>query len=573
MSVAQWTDTKKRWWMGGWSLAMVAGWIVAATLAGCQQSESPDDVDPDADLTVTLPGEGSDPGHLTDDPIAPPAVDVQAPAKTAASDPSAMASPPSAAGDPPTQAVVAGDQPEPWQQWQDPAVVLVVSGQQHGYIEPCGCTGLENQKGGLARRFTLIEQLRDKGWDVVPLDGGNQVRRFGRQAEIKFQTTVAGLKQMDYKAVGFGPDDIRLGVGELLSVAAGDEDNPTMFASANVTLLDPELMPKVKRIEQGGKTVLVTTILDPDTLDSAASDEIMVAPVPEALANLPAELTAEEEAFRVLLYVGEEAVAKQHIAQHAPDVFDLLVVAGGYGEPTYKPQSIEGSKTQAIVTGNKGMYTGLVGLFDDRPMQYSRVALTDDFSDADEMMQLMATYQDQLEALGLEGLGLRPVPHPKGDQFVGSATCGECHTIAYDIWQGTPHVDATADIVSPPNSRGSIPRHFDPECLSCHVTGWNPQGYYPYESGYLSLEQSAHLTGNGCENCHGPGAAHSAAEREGSGATAERLAELREGMRLPMEKAREKCIECHDLDNSPDFHDPDAFEDIYWPEIEHYGLD
>jgi hypothetical protein len=44
-------------------------------------------------------------------------------------------------------------------------------------------------------------------------------------------------------------------------------------------------------------------------------------------------------------------------------------------------------------------------------------------------------------------------------------------------------------------------------------------------------------------------------------------------MILPLEKAREKCMECHDLDNSPDFHEDDAFEDIYWPEIEHYGLD
>jgi hypothetical protein len=28
------------------------------------------------------------------------------------------------------------------------------------------------------------------------------------------------------------------------------------------------------------------------------------------------------------------------------------------------------------------------------------------------------------------------------------------------------------------------------------------------------------------------------------------------------------CMECHDLDNSPDF----DFQ-LYWPEVEHYGLD
>src|SRR5436309_3560352 len=39
--------------------------------------------------------------------------------------------------------------------WPKPVVALVITGQQMGYIEPCGCTGLENQKGGLARRQTF----------------------------------------------------------------------------------------------------------------------------------------------------------------------------------------------------------------------------------------------------------------------------------------------------------------------------------------------------------------------------------------------------------------------------------
>ena len=103
--------------------------------------------------------------------------------------------------------------------WPKPEALLVITGRQHGYLEPCGCTGLDRQKGGLARRYTLIEQLKEKGWPILAIDAGNQVRRFGRQAEVKLQQTVNALKQMDYQAVGFGPDDLRLGVGELLSVA------------------------------------------------------------------------------------------------------------------------------------------------------------------------------------------------------------------------------------------------------------------------------------------------------------------------------------------------------------------
>ena len=36
--------------------------------------------------------------------------------------------------------------------WPTPQAVLVITGELDGYIEPCGCTGKENQKGGLSRR-------------------------------------------------------------------------------------------------------------------------------------------------------------------------------------------------------------------------------------------------------------------------------------------------------------------------------------------------------------------------------------------------------------------------------------
>jgi len=128
--------------------------------------------------------------------------------------------------------------------------------------------------------------------------------------------------------------------------------------------------------------------------------------------------------------------------------------------------------------------------------------------------------------------------------------------------------------VKPPNNRGDIARHFDPECLSCHVTGWAPQQYYPFESGYLSLDKTPRMQHNGCENCHGPGNAHVAAESGEGDLSADAIAKLRDAMKLPIAGgiAERKCLECHDLDNSPDFHKPGAF-DKYWIEVEHKGKD
>ena len=103
------------------------------------------------------------------------------------------------------------------------------------------------------------------------------------------------------------------------------------------------------------------------------------------------------------------------------------------------------------MTGEKGMYAGLLGLFDRGESKYARVPLTHEFEDAPEMRQLMKEYQDQLKDIGLSGLGLVPgIPHPSGQKYVGTKKCGECHKTAYEIWQSTPHAMATDDLVKPP---------------------------------------------------------------------------------------------------------------------------
>ncbi|MGB7329528.1 MAG: multiheme c-type cytochrome [Rubripirellula sp.] len=460
------------------------------------------------------------------------------------------------------------DGPEDYKTWQQPTVALVFTGQQHGYIEPCGCTGLDRQKGGVARRYTFIDSLAKQGWDLVPMDAGNQVRRFGKQAAIKMQQSARALDEMGYQAVGFGPDDIRLGVGDLLALAAEKE----MFVSANVVLFDPEYLPVIKVVEKNGIKIGATSILDPESMEVAADDAMQVGDPAETLAEAAKKLAAEAPDFSVLLFFGKEENARA-LVRKVPG-FDLVVAAGGYGEPTYQAEPIDGTATRIIVTGDKGMYAGMVGLYSDGPMKYARVPLTHEYADAPEMRGVMKDYQNQLRDLGLGGLGLLPpIKHSSDQEFVGSQACGKCHTTAFDIWESSAHAEATEHLVHPPKERSDISRHFDPECISCHVTGWNAQDYYPYESGYLSLELSPHLTGNGCENCHGPGSGHAAAEQEGADVSIALRDELRESMKLPLEKAREQCMSCHDLDNSPDFHTPDAFEDVYWPEIEHYGVD
>jgi hypothetical protein len=460
--------------------------------------------------------------------------------------------------------------------WNDPWAVFFVSGMQYGYLEPCGCTGLENQKGGLMRRDTLLTSLRGRGWNIVPVDAGNQVRDSLKQNNIKFEWTGKALEMMGYAATTFGEYDLNMYaetlVYQLINTTpdADGKSNP-LYLSSNVSVF-PEMDTQYKVIQIGKKRIAITGVIGDENAKKVQENQqeegVKIAPAIASLKKVAEKIRAEKCDFHVLL-ANASLEESRLIAKEVPD-FQLIVTSGGFGEPTYRPELIEGTKSQMIQVGAKGMYAGIVGLFEGEELRYQRIALSSQFEDSPRMAELFGKYQDQLKAEGYKGLGLKPQSHPTGREFVGSEKCGECHTTAFDIWKATPHAHATDSIVQPPER--SLPRHFDPECLSCHTTGWNPQKYFFYKTGFESLETTPHMVANGCENCHGPGKNHADAESGDIQATKAMLIKLREEMQLPLEKARDKCLECHDQDNSPEFQKENAFEQ-YWEKVKHYGKD
>lgn len=442
--------------------------------------------------------------------------------------------------------------------WPKPKLALVFTGEQLGYIEPCGCSGLENQKGGLRRRATFLKQRAREGWPVIALDNGGLIRRFGREAEIKFRKAAEGLKLMDYKAVGFGTEDLTLPAGALLSAVAESE----LFVSANTSLFSEELgEPQRFRVMQaGGMKVGVTAVLSDRYQKQVSNNEVVFEPTQEALAKVVAQLKKQKcDLYVLLAYAPPEETME--LAKAFP-LFNIAVMAHGADEPPHELKKIPGTETILIEVGHKGMYAITLGFYGDKnaPVRYQRVPLDHRFADAAEMDELMVAYQEELKELGWSGLGLRPAPHSDG-AFAGSKACAECHDKEYDIWRKTPHAHATETLM-----HAKPPRQFDPECISCHATGWNPQEFFPYETGYESLSTTPLLAGSGCENCHGPGADHVAAENGDDKALQKRL---REALHLTSsgakkESQRDSCMRCHDLDNSLNFD-----FDTYWRKIAH----
>jgi hypothetical protein len=447
-----------------------------------------------------------------------------------------------------------------FENWPKPKLAVVLSGAMDGYIEPCGCTGLENQKGGLKRRHAMIQGLKQDGWTVVALDIGGMVRRLGPQAAAKYRHTIGGLRTIGYDAIGLGSGELKLPGEELLRAFA--EHGSVPFVSANVSHADFEdfgFRVKYKVVEAAGMRIGVTTVVGKDRSSQLQNSEFQIADADTALAEVLKLLAAENCDQLILLADASVDEAKQ-LAVRFPK-FDF-VVAASVGEPPDEAVAVKGTRTRLIEVSEKAMYFGVIGFFDNAkvPVRYQRVPLDGRFPDTKEMTQLMADYQQELKQAGLEGLGLHPIAHPTGRTFVGSQTCADCHEDEYEIWKKSPHAHAMETLI-----KLSPQRHFDPECLSCHVTGWEPQEYYPFKAGYLSLEKTPAMIDNGCENCHGPGSQHVAGENGDIDADEAMLEKFRAAMRLTVAEAKKNdCARCHDVDNSPDF----KF-DKYWPPIEH----
>ncbi len=372
---------------------------------------------------------------------------------------------------------------------------------------------------------------------------------------------------MEYDAITFGGDDLRLSTDELIAAITPIDEKRSTFVATNVALLtfEDKLVPRMQIVDEAGLRLGVLGVIGDEEQRKIRNDDVQMRPAAAAIAEmLPALL--KERCNKLILLSHSTLKEAEDLAKRFPQ-FDFVVTTGGADEPPAQAKTI-GKRTQLIEVGHKGMFCVVIGLYDDpsQPQRYQRVPLDARFGESDVMKQVLAGYQEQLKELGFEGLGLIPrtgLPrHPKSQKFVGSPVCGECHTTAYDIWKETPHAHGTETLL-----KLSPQRHFDPECLACHVTGWDAEKYFPFASGFLDVKQEA-LHGNGCENCHGPGDKHVAAERAKDSPADQRNA-LRLAMRLTQADARKQtCLKCHDLDNSPDYN-----WETYWPQVEHQGKD
>ncbi len=470
---------------------------------------------------------------------------------------------------------IASEKP-PFDGWNKPALALVLSGEQHGYLEPCGCA--LKQSGGVSRRHELVKQIQAKGWPVSGLDLGGTVNRNRPQSKLKFQTFLAAMKDMQYSVLNLGPEELKLGAADLLAYHAPDPKDPLgsiSFVSANVTLFgSPELGTPVrsKLLMLGKHKVGVTSVLGAsfrkEIAPEGANVDITIDDPATALPAVLKELQTQQPDLLVLLAHGTLAEGKA-LAKQFPQ-FGVVLSSGGAEDPEYdNPQTV--GETLFVQVGRKGKYTGVIGFFPDdakNRVRFELIKLTEEgFQDSPKMVEHMRLYQELLKDSALAETE-PAIKHSSGAKFVGTKACGECHSKALAVWEKSDHAHAYDSLVKgrPELKARWVSRIHDPECLACHTTGWHAQDVLRYASGFESKEKTPHLLHNGCENCHGPGSRHIQLIEAGDKDAANKE------IRLTLADAKKShCVTCHDLDNDPHFNS-EAF-DSYWEKIKHIGRD
>jgi hypothetical protein len=395
----------------------------------------------------------------------------------------------------------------------EPSWTVVVGGDTDGYLSPCGCT--KPMIGGIKRRATAIRHLGHER--TVILETGGLGGSSGRQSEMKAETAAQVAAASDTTALHFTERDAELGRGSAMSVLRLAEGRVVS------TSVEEPAVEGLKPWIAKGPFLIGGISPRSESLRSALGGKGLAA---EDAANRLVTAAKQRKRTPIAMYSGDLSGARA-LARSVPALG--LIVYRSAGDP---PPSLQREGSTVLLTpGEKGKHLLRVQ-FDGKTWRaYAALRLGPEYKDDPTTDRLFRTYLRRVEHANL----LDRWPRGPGEAFAGTEACGKCHAEAYAVWKKSGHAHALATLEGEGQGR-------DPDCVSCHVVGLS------LSTGFRSREDTPNLADVGCESCHGPGAAHSAAP--------EKFPFARVGASA--------CTSCHRPEQSPNF----SF-DPYWKRIQH----
>ena len=426
--------------------------------------------------------------------------------------------------------------------------LLIFSGDLRGEIQPCGCAE-EGDMGGLPRRLTFFKQQQSLHSSLFYLDLGNNFPEPSGQGDLKIHLIQSALKILRPQAVLVGPNEWQNGLHRL------DPKIPYLISNQRLKL--PFLTSKTI-FQTGGQTISISGYLSPELVYFNQNEQPQILSVnPELIARWKVEFVETKDAFRILLFRGNAQELKKF---EDSSLFELIVVGSTNDDELKQVMQMKTSSSvfPMIPTKGQGLFSGKLsasGRFIPEnneivPAGLSLTWLRGSFEDAPELAEIFRNYDTAVKELFFSNLD-RMDKQRDESPFVGNEVCAGCHAEIVSIWQKSRHAHAFATL----ENKG---KHFDPECLACHVVGLKPweapdnasveDRKFAGGTGFLSLQTTPHLKNVQCENCHGPARTH-----------------LENNNIKPANNDPKMiCANCHQGSHSPVF----DFE-TYWPKIKH----
>ncbi len=403
---------------------------------------------------------------------------------------------------------------------------LVVSGDTAGWLMPCGCSS--NQSGGLARRATFVNKLRQSE-DIIVADAGGAPGGTSEYQKLKFKTILSGEARMGVDVHNAGAAEARLGADFLAGVSA---DIKVPIISANLLTADGKpALQQYRIIERAGQRVAVTGVLS----TQYASTSLRIADPRESVLACIKSITQPFDSLIVLAYLPD-----QELEALAASLPEADAVVGGPTGQSIMPRRIGAVRVAAAT--NKGKFLVVMPLDPHGGSEADPgnvVEMDGKLQDDPGLLDVIRDYQTELEARDFIAADTGFVSQLArvarvNEPIAGSQACLACHKTDCASWQGSRHAAAW-------HTLETKQLHVDPYCQQCHTTGFGLPG------GFVSARNSPDRRSVGCENCHGPSANHA---RDPA-------------VRTPY-AAADQCIRCHDHENSPAFkYEP------YWAKITH----
>lgn len=435
-------------------------------------------------------------------------------------------------------------------------LTIVYSCQASGQIRSCNCTKF--RFGGYGRQATLLDQFRSEVGEVLLIEGGDAIRGMrAAQEKLKTEVTMQALEALKYAAYIPGEKEISYAQIENIDLSALTK---VPMVAANLLINDkPATEHKyiVYTHPSSKLKVAVIGVVSDDLLNSGFLSKN--AEVEDPLEVLPAIIEdARKAADLVVVVAHAEPKSAKNIAGKVKA--DVLICTHG-GELCFpeKGKNIADGSTETIgdcIYVEGGIRSGWsVGRL-DLSIESGRVKvekhrffyLDRAYSEKEDMLKIYDAYTKKVRDLTLSQSNkmrdeLAKLHKQRGfdsskygiqKSYVGAQACKECHAEAFAAWEKSRHATAI-------NTLKETKQEYDPECVTCHTTGFGRRG------GFTNMEDSPELANVQCESCHGPGAKHVEKPTHDYGKTQE-----------------ERCRSCHTEELDPDFD-----YQVRWDNIKH----